>query len=87
MIITIITIFGLNRPLSYYSTEESGSRDIFMHFIREVDGVALELYQYCAHSKILQNVMKYRSINILIGIAKRSILFVLLLILPTSGRR
>ena len=54
-----------NRPISY-STKESGSSDIVIPFytrgsIRRSQG----FYQCCTHSKILLNVMKYRSIHIL----------------------
>ena len=54
-----------NRPFSY-STKEPGSSDIFIHF--DAQG-SIEwrwsFNHHCAYSKILQIVMKYRSIHIL----------------------
>ena len=54
-----------NRPFSY-STKESGSSGIFIHFIRQVRSSGVRgCYGHCAHSKIFQNVNKRRSIEIL----------------------
>ena len=50
--------WSANRPFSY-STIESGSSDIFIHFYTRGSIEWFQsFYQYCAHSKILQNVMK-----------------------------
>ena len=65
---------GHNRPFSY-STNEPGSSVIFVHlYTRGSIEWRQSFYHNCAHSKILQNVAKFRSILILFGIAKRSIL-------------
>ena len=54
-----------NRPFSY-STKESGSSDIFIHFYTQ-NSIEWRwgFYRYCPHSKILQNVSKRRSIEVL----------------------
>ena len=54
-----------NRPFSY-SAKESGSSVIFIHFYtRDSIEWRYSFYHNRAHSKILQNVAKYRSIEIL----------------------
>ena len=50
---------GWNRPFSY-SKKEPGSSEIFIHFYARGS-----IEWRCAHSKILLNVMIYRSIQIL----------------------
>ena len=58
-------IILINRPISY-SAKEPGSSVIFIHFYtRDSIEWRLSFYHYCAHSKILQDVAKYRSIEIL----------------------
>ena len=53
-----------NRPCSY-STKEPGSSDIFRQFYTRGSTEWRETFdRNCAHSKILQIVMKYRSIYI-----------------------
>ena len=53
------------RPFRY-SAKEPGSSVIFIHFYtRDSIKWRYSFYHYCAHSKILQNVAKYRSIEIL----------------------
>ena len=55
----------VNRPFSY-SAKEPGSSVIFIHFYtRDSIEWRKSFYHNCAHSKILQNVAKYRSIEIL----------------------
>ena len=61
-----------NRPFSY-SAKEPGSSVFIYIFIIEVRSSGVRAYHYCAHSKIPQTVAKYRSIEILFRIAKRSI--------------
>ena len=54
-----------NRPFSY-SAKEPGSSVIFIHFYaRDSIEWRQSFYHNCARSKILQNVAKYRSIEIL----------------------
>ena len=54
-----------NRPFSY-STKEPGSSDIFIQFYSQGSIEWRWSFDHnCAHSKILQIVMKYRSIHIL----------------------
>ena len=60
-----------NRPFSY-SVKEPGSSVIFIHLhTRGSIDWRLSFYHYCVHSKILQNVAKYPSIEILFRIAKK----------------
>ena len=55
----------LHRPFNYSATEP-GSSVIFIHFYtRDSIKWRYSFYHYCAHSKILQNVAKYRLIEIL----------------------
>ena len=54
-----------NRPFSY-SAKEPGSSVIFIHFYtRDSIEWRESYYHHCAYSKILQNVAKYRSTEIL----------------------
>ena len=54
----------VNRPFSY-STKEPGSSDIFIQLYARGSKKWRRSFDHnCKHSKILQNVMKYRSIYI-----------------------
>ena len=55
----------VNRPFSY-PKKEPGSSVIFIHFDTRCSiEWRWSFYHYCAHSKILQNLARYRSIQIL----------------------
>ena len=59
-----LLILPVKRPFSY-STKESGSSDIFIHFIHEARLNGVKASTFLFTFEILQNVMKYRSIRIL----------------------